>query len=195
MYSVHNAQTWNSTPSHSFIPQKPNTGSPPNTALHAPPIIPQMPIRSRSGCAECKRRRRKCDETRPGCLACRKRDIHCGGYGVNLQWGVGIASRGRFVGATIPVQTAEKGSSTCSARKALGSSSSIYSSRRSSCTTDRSAGSTCSPPNQTSFEPSHELQDGRSHIRRSVEDLYLFDQGAQLSTHSPSSIPKINRQC
>ena len=181
-----------------------------------------MPCRSRSGCAECKRRRRKCDETRPACLACKTRDIRCGGYGVNLQWDVGIASRGRFVGAKVPVLAAEKSPSLLGTKKVL-TSPNIYPSRRSSSTTVHSEGSVrsvCSPP---AFEDGHPTLDrslkwkagsqsgeqlglnadtnlgkpqGRypatepsqerpSQIRRSAEDWYDFEQGAQFPVLSP----------
>lgn len=43
--------------------------------------------RSRGGCATCKRRKRKCDETRPKCLACRAKGIECDGYDIRLRWG------------------------------------------------------------------------------------------------------------
>lgn len=58
--------------------------------------------RSRGGCLNCKRRKRKCDETRPGCQACEKRGIICEGYATPLRWANGIASRGRFAGASAP---------------------------------------------------------------------------------------------
>lgn len=43
--------------------------------------------RSRGGCATCKRRKRKCDETRPACMACRTKGIECDGYDIRLRWG------------------------------------------------------------------------------------------------------------
>ncbi|KAK2011934.1 hypothetical protein LZ32DRAFT_532927 [Colletotrichum eremochloae] len=52
--------------------------------------------RSRGGCPNCKRRKRKCDETRPECRACQARGIQCEGYTTMLKWTNGIASRGRF---------------------------------------------------------------------------------------------------
>ncbi|KAF5003301.1 hypothetical protein FDECE_10152 [Fusarium decemcellulare] len=61
-----------------------------------------MMARSRGGCLNCKRRKRKCDEARPGCQACLKRGIQCEGYATPLRWANGIASRGRFAGASIP---------------------------------------------------------------------------------------------
>ncbi|KAF9873271.1 C6 zinc finger domain protein [Colletotrichum karsti] len=37
-------------------------------------------VRKRTGCQNCKTRRRKCDETRPECCACVRRGIQCSGY-------------------------------------------------------------------------------------------------------------------
>ncbi len=61
--------------------------------------------RSRKGCATCKRRHRKCDETRPRCFECLQSGLECEGYKLKLQWDVGIASRGHFRGAAAPVST------------------------------------------------------------------------------------------
>lgn len=40
--------------------------------------------RSRNGCFTCKKRRRKCDETKPACLNCINTGRECGGYGIRL---------------------------------------------------------------------------------------------------------------
>ncbi|KZL87285.1 c6 zinc finger domain protein [Colletotrichum incanum] len=37
-------------------------------------------VRKRTGCQNCKKKRRKCDETRPECIACVRRGIQCSGY-------------------------------------------------------------------------------------------------------------------
>lgn len=37
-------------------------------------------VRKRTGCQNCKKKRRKCDETRPECLACVKKGVTCSGY-------------------------------------------------------------------------------------------------------------------
>ncbi|KAJ4327288.1 hypothetical protein N0V84_002301 [Fusarium piperis] len=58
--------------------------------------------RSRSGCATCKRRHRKCDETKPSCLQCQAQNIACEGYDLVLRWDAGIPSR-RSAGTVIPV--------------------------------------------------------------------------------------------
>ncbi|KAI3535806.1 hypothetical protein CSPX01_11144 [Colletotrichum filicis] len=60
--------------------------------------------RTRSGCLNCKRRHRKCDEGRPECLQCIGQGVECEGYQTVLRWGSGIASRGRFAGALVPVE-------------------------------------------------------------------------------------------
>ncbi|KAK7441502.1 hypothetical protein Landi51_10155 [Colletotrichum acutatum] len=61
--------------------------------------------RSRSGCLTCKRRHRKCDETKPECLQCLGQGIKCAGYNVVLRWDAGIASRRRYTRAPEPAET------------------------------------------------------------------------------------------
>ncbi|KAL0944987.1 uncharacterized protein CTRU02_202874 [Colletotrichum truncatum] len=63
-------------------------------------------VRSTSGCTNCKRRKRKCDEVRPECGLCRRRGIKCDGYVATVRWANGVASRGQFSGATIPDKAA-----------------------------------------------------------------------------------------
>lgn len=59
--------------------------------------------RSTNGCRTCKRRRKKCDETQPQCKVCTRLGIECEGYTKTLVWGNGMASRGKFRGATLPI--------------------------------------------------------------------------------------------
>lgn len=42
--------------------------------------------KSRNGCITCKKKRLKCDETKPTCLNCNKKNIICGGYATNFKW-------------------------------------------------------------------------------------------------------------
>ncbi|KAF4449508.1 Transcriptional regulatory protein pro-1 [Fusarium austroafricanum] len=58
--------------------------------------------RSRGGCLNCKARKRKCDQARPECHACSQRGMRCQGYSTPLRWVNGVASRGRFAGASVP---------------------------------------------------------------------------------------------
>lgn len=51
--------------------------------------------RSRAGCAECRRRRRRCDERKPGCSYCRSVQKECS-YAQQLSWGGRPFPRSRF---------------------------------------------------------------------------------------------------
>lgn len=42
--------------------------------------------KSRNGCITCKKRRVKCDETKPKCMKCLQKSIDCGGYATNFKW-------------------------------------------------------------------------------------------------------------
>ncbi|KAK6197083.1 fungal-specific transcription factor domain-containing protein [Scheffersomyces amazonensis] len=46
----------------------------------------QKITKSRNGCLTCKKKRLKCDETKPECLNCQKKNIECGGYATNFKW-------------------------------------------------------------------------------------------------------------
>ncbi|KAL4864264.1 hypothetical protein BDV12DRAFT_205846 [Aspergillus spectabilis] len=61
--------------------------------------------RYHGGCWTCKASHRKCDRAHPTCHACNQRGVSCEGYEVRLRWGSGIASRGRFTGAEVPVES------------------------------------------------------------------------------------------
>lgn len=65
---------------------------------------------SQSPCWTCRRARVKCDGRRPMCFKCQKKGRECLGYSARrpVVW-IGLASRGKMVGRTIPVATeAEK---------------------------------------------------------------------------------------
>ncbi|CUM63418.1 uncharacterized protein PRCAT00000993001 [Priceomyces carsonii] len=42
--------------------------------------------KSRNGCLTCKKKRLKCDETKPECHNCQKKNLICGGYATNFKW-------------------------------------------------------------------------------------------------------------
>lgn len=42
--------------------------------------------KNRNGCLTCKKKRLKCDETKPNCLNCTKKNIECGGYATKFKW-------------------------------------------------------------------------------------------------------------
>jgi hypothetical protein len=42
--------------------------------------------RSKTGCFTCRRRKKKCDETKPSCVACQKNNVECEGYPPKVYW-------------------------------------------------------------------------------------------------------------
>ncbi|KAI9888501.1 MAG: hypothetical protein M1814_006863 [Vezdaea aestivalis] len=42
--------------------------------------------RSKTGCVTCRRRKKKCDETKPECLNCQKNAVRCEGYPERVKW-------------------------------------------------------------------------------------------------------------
>ncbi|KAJ6145631.1 hypothetical protein N7470_009526 [Penicillium chermesinum] len=58
-------------------------------------------------CPTCQKRRIKCDRGLPGCHKCKKRNLECPGYGIQLKWGQGVASRGKLTGQSIPVRESQ----------------------------------------------------------------------------------------
>ncbi|EFE31932.1 C6 transcription factor, putative [Trichophyton benhamiae CBS 112371] len=56
---------------------------------HPPPVPGQAKVtkgRSKTGCITCRRRKKKCDETKPACLNCQKNAVVCEGYPVKEVW-------------------------------------------------------------------------------------------------------------
>ncbi|KAL4771896.1 fungal-specific transcription factor domain-containing protein [Aspergillus nidulans var. acristatus] len=54
-------------------------------------------------CFTCARNGSSCDRRRPYCSQCLENEIECAGYKTTLTWGVGVASRGKFRGLSLPV--------------------------------------------------------------------------------------------
>lgn len=57
-------------------------------------------------CFTCSRRSAKCDRRRPYCSQCLEISNECSGYKTQLTWGVGVASRGKFRGLSLPIAEA-----------------------------------------------------------------------------------------
>lgn len=54
-------------------------------------------------CFACRKRGVKCDRRRPYCGQCIELGKECSGYRTTLTWGVGVASRGKLRGMSLPV--------------------------------------------------------------------------------------------
>ncbi|KAI4843504.1 hypothetical protein E4T44_06701 [Aureobasidium sp. EXF-8845] len=59
----------------------------------SPSTSVELHRRSKTGCKTCRRRKKKCDEARPGCQNCAKNNILCGGYEMRKPWRKGARSR------------------------------------------------------------------------------------------------------
>ncbi|RAL14609.1 uncharacterized protein BO97DRAFT_404137 [Aspergillus homomorphus CBS 101889] len=58
-------------------------------------------------CFTCARRATQCDRRRPYCSQCLEDGRDCAGYKTTLTWGVGVASRGKLRGLSLPVTGAQ----------------------------------------------------------------------------------------
>ncbi|KAG9231869.1 fungal-specific transcription factor domain-containing protein [Amylocarpus encephaloides] len=79
-------------------------------AASDPPTVPQRKRRRRApasgasdDCFACTKRNTKCDRRRPYCSQCLEVGKECSGYKTQLTWGVGVASRGKLRGLSLPV--------------------------------------------------------------------------------------------
>ncbi|KAI9679568.1 MAG: hypothetical protein M1817_005590 [Caeruleum heppii] len=54
-------------------------------------------------CFACRKRHVKCDRRRPYCTQCIDQGKDCSGYKTQLTWGVGVASRGKLRGLSLPI--------------------------------------------------------------------------------------------
>ncbi|PFH55309.1 hypothetical protein XA68_10133 [Ophiocordyceps unilateralis] len=57
-------------------------------------------------CFTCSKRNIKCDRRRPYCSQCLEIGNDCSGYKTQLTWGVGVASRGKLRGLSLPIAKA-----------------------------------------------------------------------------------------
>ncbi len=84
---------------------------PPSSSCSSdPPTVPQRKRRRRApasgasdDCFACTKRNIKCDRRRPYCSPCLEVGNDCSGYKTQLTWGVGVASRGKLRGLSLPV--------------------------------------------------------------------------------------------
>ncbi|CAI9630059.1 unnamed protein product [Alternaria burnsii] len=63
-------------------------------------------------CFACKKRQVKCDRRRPYCGPCVDIGKECSGYRTTLTWGVGVASRGKLRGMSLPIAKSPSATAT-----------------------------------------------------------------------------------
>lgn len=59
-------------------------------------------------CFACQNRQRKCDRKRPYCTQCLEYGKDCSGYKTALTWNIGVASRGKLRGLSLPIAKSKK---------------------------------------------------------------------------------------
>ncbi|KAH6618890.1 fungal-specific transcription factor domain-containing protein [Boeremia exigua] len=75
-------------------------------------------------CFSCKKRSIKCDRRRPYCGQCVEIGKDCTGYRTTLTWGVGVASRGKLRGMSLPIAKSPPATATTATRKESSASTS-----------------------------------------------------------------------
>ena len=85
-------------------PQKPDNTTTNNAAAAPRKRRRRAPATGASeDCFACRKRGVKCDRRRPYCGQCIEMGKECSGYRTTLTWGVGVASRGKLRGMSLPV--------------------------------------------------------------------------------------------
>jgi len=83
-------------------------------AVPEPPTSPRKRRRrapttgAADDCFACQDRHTQCDRRRPYCTQCLDRGKDCSGYKTTLTWGVGVASRGKLRGLSLPIAKSKK---------------------------------------------------------------------------------------
>ncbi|KAF4469137.1 acriflavine sensitivity control ACR-2 [Fusarium albosuccineum] len=83
----------------------------PTVAVKDPSAVRKRRRRAPAGgasddCFSCSKKNIKCDRRRPYCSQCLEVGSECSGYKTQLTWGVGVASRGKLRGLSLPIAKA-----------------------------------------------------------------------------------------
>lgn len=74
-------------------------------------------------CFSCSKSNTKCDRRRPYCSQCLEFGAECSGYKTQLTWGVGVASRGKLRGLSLPIARSAPAPKSPSAKHSRASTS------------------------------------------------------------------------
>ncbi|GBF64427.1 hypothetical protein TMEN_7129 [Trichophyton mentagrophytes] len=86
----------------------------PSTKGEGSSVVPRKRRRRAVGsgaaddCFTCASRQVRCDRRRPYCTPCLDMGRQCSGYKTTLTWGIGVASRGKLRGLSLPISGAKK---------------------------------------------------------------------------------------
>ncbi|MCJ1224874.1 hypothetical protein MMC12_001521 [Toensbergia leucococca] len=103
-------------------------------------------------CFACQDRQVTCDRRRPYCTPCLDQGKDCSGYKTTLTWGVGVASRGKLRGLSLPIVQSKKVDQEPETRKSKKKGSSSTSSKPAS-----SRNVPQSPRNNQAYQSSQDL--------------------------------------
>uniref|UniRef100_A0ABR3W446 Zn(2)-C6 fungal-type domain-containing protein n=1 Tax=Phialemonium thermophilum TaxID=223376 RepID=A0ABR3W446_9PEZI len=145
--------------------------------------------RSRGGCQACKKRKRKCDETRPSCLACQKRGLQCSYY-LTLRWDTDAIGSGeqRVSTTAAPGGAAPAATTTTTAATTTpqgGASTSATTANSTTC----SAPVPLSAPPAADHQPFEPLRRSSLDIRTVHADAPSSASSSSFSTHIPPTLP------
>ncbi|KAL8905632.1 MAG: hypothetical protein Q9207_002505 [Kuettlingeria erythrocarpa] len=84
------------------VPEQPPTSSPRKRRRRAPTTG------AADDCFACQERKTGCDRRRPYCTQCLDLGKDCSGYKTALTWGLGVASRGKLRGLSLPIAKSPK---------------------------------------------------------------------------------------
>lgn len=108
-------ETEDTSTNRTEIELSPNMKRPPETQTTQTQVLKPPRKRRRkavasgapSDCFTCSKQGEECDRRRPYCSQCLDHGRECSGYKMNLTWGMGVASRGKMRGLSLPVLGAE----------------------------------------------------------------------------------------
>ncbi|KAF1997898.1 hypothetical protein P154DRAFT_269699 [Amniculicola lignicola CBS 123094] len=137
-------------------------------------------------CFACRKRQVKCDRRRPYCGQCIEMGKDCSGYRTTLTWGVGVASRGKLRGMSLPVPKSPPVAATTTA-----STGARDSKPQTSKASAASSTTTTAQPGPTRIEPRGSVDYGLHSPRSPTSpNLYSAPQEYQyLGPTSPIPIP------
>jgi hypothetical protein len=133
-------------------------------------------------CFSCSKKNLKCDRKRPYCSQCLEVGSECSGYKTQLTWGVGVASRGKLRGLSLPIA---KSPPVAGATKKSPSRS-----RSSSSTTATPTSQWSGHHGHSRRSPRDELDIAADHISSPSTPYYGYDY---LGMAGPESAPPVTQ--
>jgi hypothetical protein len=157
------------------VQEQPNQPSVPRKRRRRAPVTGAT-----EDCFTCRKRKTKCDRRRPYCSQCIELGKECSGYRTTLTWGVGVASRGKLRGLSLPIPKSPSSSS-----KSPRESKSQTSSSKSGAGAEGSGhGSKTEAAGTTGYSP-------QAFSARTLAQDYSLDSTSPIPIPSATSAPSV----